>query len=57
MLDVGDHDGRRVQIKLLYRVIGSQGEEACARTIDSEASDMFESRDGIIGDVLCSNIP
>ena len=57
MLNIGYHDSRRVQIELLRRVVGAQGEQRGARPIDGEAANKIESRDGIMSDVLCPNIP
>lgn len=57
MLNIGKHDGRRVEIELLDHIVRAQGEEARTRAIDGKTSDVLECRDFVIGDMLRSNIP
>lgn len=57
MLNIGNHDGRRVEIELLDHIVRAQGEEARTRAVDGKASDVLECRNFVIGDMLRSNIP
>ncbi len=57
MLDIRDHDRWRVEIELLYRAIGADREEACARSIKCHAADMFQGGNRVKRDVLCPHIP
>lgn len=57
MLDIRHHDSRGVEVELLYRVVGPQGEERSSWAIDGEAPDDVEGWDRVVGDVLGPNIP
>lgn len=45
MLDVGNHDGRRVKVELLNRIIGAKSEQRGTWAVDSKTADMLKSRD------------
>jgi hypothetical protein len=57
VLDIGDHDGRGVQVELLHSVIGAKGEQRGTGAIYGEAVNKIKSWDGIMSDMLCPNIP
>lgn len=57
MLDVGHHDGRRVEVKLLDGTVGPNREQGGAWTVDRQAFDMLQRRYRIKGDVLCPYVP
>ena len=57
MLDIGDHNSWRVEIELLRRVVGAKSKKSGSRAIDGETSNKVESWNGIMSDVLCSDIP
>jgi hypothetical protein len=52
VLDVGYHNGRRVEVELLHGVVGAESEQAGARTPDGNAADVFQRGDAITGDML-----
>ena len=57
MLDIGYHDGGRVQVELLHRSVGSKGEQGGTRAIDGQTLDMLQCWYRVTSDVLSSNIP
>lgn len=57
MLDIGHHNGRGVEVELLHRVVGAEGEEVCSGAIDSKAPDVFEGGNMIRRDLLGPYIP
>jgi hypothetical protein len=57
MLDIGNHDGGRVKVKLLHSAVGADGEERGSRSVHSQAFYMLQGWDRIKGDVLCPDVP
>lgn len=57
VLDICHYDGRGVEVELLRRVVGAKRKQGGTRAVDSEASDMFQSGDRIISDMLSPDIP
>lgn len=45
MLYIGNHDRRRIEIKLLNRVVRTKGEQAGTWTPKGKALDVFQGRD------------
>lgn len=57
MLSIGNQDCGSIQIELLDGVVCSQRKQAGSWSVDSQPSNVLESRDAVKRDMFGANIP